>query len=106
MLFKEHIGRIKGGMCALSVPPGWTWMLLFILGAHRQCYAKQCDCHLSTQAAFPNSPNPAILYLSSHRQLVGLLRWLDGKEAACQAGDLGLILESGRSPGGGHGNPF
>ena len=27
----------------------------------------------------------------------------DGKESACNAGDLGLILESGRSPGGGHG---
>ena len=25
---------------------------------------------------------------------------------ACNAGDLGSILGSGRSPGGGHGNPF
>ena len=30
----------------------------------------------------------------------------DGKEAACNAGDLGLILGSGRSPGEGSGNPF
>ena len=30
----------------------------------------------------------------------------DGKEAACSAGDLGLIPGSGRSPGGGHGNPL
>ena len=29
-----------------------------------------------------------------------------GKESACNAGDLGLILELGRSPRGGHGNPF
>ena len=28
----------------------------------------------------------------------------DGKENACNAGDLGLIPGSGRSPGGGHGN--
>ena len=27
--------------------------------------------------------------------------WLSGKEFACIAGDLGLILGSGRSPGGG-----
>ena len=30
----------------------------------------------------------------------------DGKESACSAGDLGLILGSGRSPGEGHGNPL
>ena len=30
----------------------------------------------------------------------------DGKESACNAGDLGLILGFGRSPGGGHGNPL
>ena len=30
----------------------------------------------------------------------------DGKESTCNAGDLGLILELGRSPGGGHGNPL
>ena len=31
--------------------------------------------------------------------------WLSGKESACSAGDVGLIPELGRSPGGGHGNP-
>ena len=30
----------------------------------------------------------------------------DGKESGCNAGDLGLISGSGRSPGGGHGNPL
>ena len=30
----------------------------------------------------------------------------DGKEPACNAGDLGSILGSGRSPGEGHGNPL
>ena len=32
-----------------------------------------------------------------------------GKESACNArnsGDMGLMPESGRSPGGGHGNPL
>ena len=30
----------------------------------------------------------------------------DGKESACNVGDLDLIPELGRSPGGGHGNPL
>ena len=30
----------------------------------------------------------------------------DGKESACNAGDLGSISGLGRSPGEGHGNPF
>ena len=30
----------------------------------------------------------------------------DGKESACSAGDLGSITGSGRSPGGGQGNPL
>ena len=30
----------------------------------------------------------------------------DGKESTCNAGDLGSIPGSGRSPGEGHGNPL
>ena len=30
----------------------------------------------------------------------------DDKESACPVGDLGSIAGSGRSPGGGHGNPL
>ena len=37
---------------------------------------------------------------------LGLPRWLGAKEAACNAGDPGLIPGTGRSPGGGHGNPL
>ena len=39
----------------------------------------------------------------------GLPRWLSSKESICNAGtigDLGSIPGSGRSPGGGHGNPL
>ena len=42
-------------------------------------------------------------------QFLGLPWWLRGKESACNAGaagDMGLIPGSGRSPGGGHGNPL
>ena len=38
--------------------------------------------------------------------MVGFPGGSDGKESACNAGDLGLIPGSGRSPGGGHGNPL
>ena len=37
---------------------------------------------------------------------VGLPRWLSGKESTCNAGDADLIPGSGRSPGGGNGNPL
>ena len=33
-------------------------------------------------------------------------RWLSGKESTCNAGDAGSIPGSGRSPGGGNGNPL
>jgi len=32
--------------------------------------------------------------------------WLMGKESACNPGATGSIPVSGRSPGGGHGNPL
>ena len=42
------------------------------------------------------------LHFTSHYTELGL----SGKESTCDAGDTGLIPESGRSPGGGHGNPL
>ena len=36
----------------------------------------------------------------------GLPGGSDGKESACNAGDLGLTSGSGRSPGEGNGNPL
>ena len=36
----------------------------------------------------------------------GLPQWLDGKESAFNAGDVGSIPGLGRSPGRGHGNPL
>ena len=37
---------------------------------------------------------------------LGLPGGSEGKETACNAGDLGTIPGSGRSPGGGNGNPL
>ena len=36
----------------------------------------------------------------------GLPWWLNSKESACNTGGVGLIPGSGRSPGGGNGNPL
>ena len=44
------------------------------------------------------------LYLAYTQVCWGFLDGSDGKEFACNAGDLGLIPGSGRSPGGGNGN--
>ena len=45
-------------------------------------------------------------YYSSPSYHFGLPRWLSDKESTCNAGDMGLIPGSGRSPGGGNGNPL
>ena len=39
-------------------------------------------------------------------EYVGFPGGSDGKESACNAGDLGSLPGLGRSPGGGHGNPL
>ena len=41
-----------------------------------------------------------------HFQFLGFPSGSAGKESACNAGDLGLIPGSGRSPGEGNGNPL
>ena len=46
-----------------------------------------------------------IALLIQHWLLLGIW-WLNGKESACNVGDLGLIPGLGRSVGGGHGNPL
>ena len=48
------------------------------------------------------------VYISPHH-INGLPQWLSRKESACNAGDTGdagSIPGSGRSPGGGNGNPL
>ena len=44
------------------------------------------------------------LFLIHCRSLLGLPWWLSGKEFTCNAGDMGSIPGSGRSPGEGNGN--
>ena len=46
------------------------------------------------------------ILLMGFKTLKGFPNVSDGKESACNAGNLGLIPGSGRSPGKGNGNPL
>ena len=46
------------------------------------------------------------LYLKSLKDLSGFPGGSVGKESTCDAGDVGLIPELGRSPGEGNGDPL
>ena len=46
-----------------------------------------------------------IIYVES-KTWDGLPSWLNGKESACNARDMGFILGSGRPSGEGNGNPL
>ena len=51
-------------------------------------------------------PDPWTTGESPSLPFTGLPGGSDGKESACNAGDLGSVPGAGRSPGGGHGNPL
>ena len=46
------------------------------------------------------------MFEPNYNDLKGFPGSSDGKESACHAGELGSIPGSGRSPGGGNGNPL
>ena len=50
--------------------------------------------------------NKRLSSLNKLKNSCGLPYSSDGKESACNAGDPGFILGSGRSPGEGNGNPL
>ena len=50
-------------------------------------------------------PNDLSIFLK-YGVLMGFPGGSEGKESACNSGDLGSIPGLGRSPGGGHGNPL
>ena len=52
----------------------------------------------------PGSGVPLEKGQTTHSRVLGLPRWLSGKESACNAGDLRSIPGEGKSPGGEHSN--
>ena len=53
---------------------------------------------------FLGQKDPLEKVLATHSSILGLPCGLDGKESACDVGDLGLVPGLGRSPGGEHSN--
>ena len=49
------------------------------------------------------SENKILEYLTLRKAISGLPWWVSGKESSCNAGDVGWIPGSGRSPGEGNG---
>ena len=63
--------------------------------------------HALLQGIFPTQgSNPGLLHCRQTLYRLSHQGRSDGKEPAGNAGDQGLILGLGRSPGGGHGNPL
>ena len=62
---------------------------------------RDCLCILVTL-----HPSLTMIFRDGVYPCEGLLQWLSGKESACNAGDLGSVPGSGKSPGGGHSNPL
>ena len=54
----------------------------------------------SAEGSLQDDPNNPCVFDS------GLPRWLRDHESTCNTGDIGSIHGSGRSPGGGNGNPL
>ena len=74
---------------------------------------KQSKVTFSGKFSLPTNHYSPSLYIIVWRKdrlptpvFLGFPHGSDGKESACNAGDLGLIPGWGRSPGGGHGNPL
>ena len=61
--------------------------------------------YMDFESTYQGSPTNA-QFLKNKKQMRGFPDGSDGKESACNAGDLGSIPGLGRSPGGGHGNPL
>ena len=64
------------------------------------------DGHFSTKIDTSSSKLSSIFIYEVNKEDKGFPGGSDGKESACNAGDLGSVPGLGRSPGGGHGNPL
>ena len=59
-----------------------------------------------TQVQSLGREDPLEKEMATHSSILGFLSDSDGKESTLNAGDLGSIPGSRRSPGEGHGNPL
>ena len=104
-----------------GVAKSWTWLSDFPFTFHFHALEKEMATHSSVLAwRIPGMVEPGGLpSMGLHRVrkdwsdlaaaavlTMGCSWWLVDKESTCNARQLGSVLGWGRSPGGGHGNPF
>ena len=80
-------GQRQGGTCIFRIP------FHFKLGRASICWVLGCGASLNHQSFYESGEE-------------GFPGGSNGKESACNTGDPDLTPGSGRSPGGGHGNPL
>ena len=97
-----------------------AWQAIVHGVAERYYWVSNMHTHTHTHTEWNTSPTPWLCGIeetfTSHTYRWGFIQdtlWCRGlphgsvgKESACNAGDMGSILGSGRSPGEGNGNPF
>ena len=81
----------------------WQWFPLFCLSAHWSIFLYHLIYHWLLLEAAVGSGSFMFFVLILD---LGFPGGSDGKESACNMGDLGLIPGSGRFPGEGNGYPF
>ena len=70
-----------------------------------QCTRHHGRCFINCFHLYPLTKHDRYYYYHFIHEK-GLPWWLTNKESACEAGYLGLVPSSGRSPGEGNGNPL
>ena len=79
---------------------------------YRKCTLTVLSCKLCNINSFNSTCHRVqwgirhFCHLSNNTLLLGHHRWLSGSESACQAGDMGSVPGSRRSPGEGNDNPL
>ena len=85
---------------------GWVRLAMVVLLKPLRFCCLLLTCDPSLDLCFrtiSSAPKKNFVYSTQFMAFPGVS---DGKESACNAGDLGLIPGLGRSPGGGHGSPL
>ena len=97
-------GNHSGNMMNVEMGGTCDWITGRTLTHFLKCYPGMTIT--SIKLSFEGVPVYLCGFQSQIRQSSGFSHSSVGKELACNAGDLGSIPESGRSPGEGNGNPL
>ena len=90
---------MEGSLSLWTKLPGWT-ALTFLMFLEKALW----EIHSTVFCLIRRSVSLCFSFEINYNPR--LCQWLSGKESTCSAGDVGLILGSGRFPGAGHGSPL